>query len=210
MAWIIIVAMSDPAETGVALLVVAGVEAVGVVAAALLVGVPESRGAGVAAAAFAVGRFCAAARVATVAAVVLAMVYVVAVAALVVFGEVVAGALAAAFCGADFVSRGVKGNLVPLAAGFADAVVAVVLPDCALAASSTAVVSEMVSRSGERAFRMVAGATIVIERVTGAWAVGAAGVTVVVAGVVVPAGVGLPGLGVLALCWSSMSEKLCD
>jgi hypothetical protein len=78
----------------------------------------------------------------------------------------------------------VNGNLVPLASVFADVVVAVVPVACATAASRTVVVSEIVSRSGERPSRMVAGATIVIERVTGVC------VPVVVAlGVVVAMGV---------------------
>ena len=75
----------------------------------------------------------------------------------------------------------------------------------------------MVSRTGEREFVIVAGATIVIERVTGACATGAPLADVVVAGMVVRAGIAVvlglalpPGVATLELSWSSMSEKLCD
>ena len=84
----------------------------------------------------------------------------------------------------------------------------------AVAASSTLVVSEIVSRSGERPSRIVAGATIVIERMVGACVAGVlvAGVVVVVAAGVVEPMVAALLLGVVtsALCWSMTSEKLCD
>lgn len=84
----------------------------------------------------------------------------------------------------------------------------------AVAASSTLVVSETVSRSGERPSRIVAGATMVIERVTGA---GVTGVVTAFA-VEVEAGVAEPMVAALLfgvvtsalLCWSMTSEKLCD
>ena len=83
----------------------------------------------------------------------------------------------------------------------------------AVAASSTLVVSEIVSRSGERPSRIVAGATIVIERVVGVCVTGvlAAFAVVVVADVAAPMVAALL-LGVVtsALCWSMTSEKLCD
>lgn len=84
----------------------------------------------------------------------------------------------------------------------------------AVAASSTLVVNETVSRSGERLSRMVAGPTIVMERVVGTCVAGvlvAGVVVVVVAGVAVPMVAALL-LGVVtsALCWSMTSEKLCD
>lgn len=64
---------------------------------ALLFGVPESRVAGIAAVAFAAGRFRTAVIVATIDAVVLAVAYVAGVAAFAVPGEVVAGALVGVF-----------------------------------------------------------------------------------------------------------------
>jgi hypothetical protein len=100
-------------------------------------------------------------------------------------------------------------GVVEAAAGvFVDDVPAL---EAAVAAASTVVVSETVSRKGERAFRTVAGATIVIECVTGCCV---AGVPVEVAGgVVAVAGVVLefcfPG-DEWSLCCCMTSEKLCD
>lgn len=133
--------------------------------------------------------------------------------ALVLFGVVVvAGVFAEVSCGADFVPRGVKGNLVPFASDFADP--AVVAVACAVAASSAVVVSEMVSRNGEREFVIVAGATMVIERVTGVGdAVVLLGAVVVagVEGVAVPLPLPFPeGVPASSLCCCMTSEKLCD
>lgn len=108
--------------------------------------------------------------------------------------------------------RAVRGEWVPLALDFAEGVVAA----GAVAASSTVVVSDTVSRKGEREFVMVAGDTIVMERVTGVCATGVLA-AVAVAGVIVAVGVAalldlaLRPAGVVSLvCWSRTSEKLCE
>ena len=74
--------------------------------------------------------------------------------------------------GANFVPREVRGDLVPLVTDVEEAGVAGVAEACAIAASSTVVVSDTVSRKGEREFVIVAGATMVMERVAGVFAAG--------------------------------------
>ena len=203
--------MSEPAET-IGEVLVLDVEVVGtvaaVVAAAVLVAL-ESRVtcAGVLPA----GRDCAAVIVAIAEAVVPAMVKLVTVTGVAV--EVVAGAdmLAGEFCAVEFFPRGVK--VSGLWGVIGDVVVASVLAALAVAAFSTLVVSETVSRRGERPSRIVAGATIVIERMVGACVAGVlvAGVVGVVASGVAEPMVAALLLGVVtsALCWSMASEKLC-
>ena len=219
MAWIMIVAMSELAGT-VEPPPVLEVEVEGVVVAAvvavLLVAL-ESRV--MCAGVLPVGRFCAAVIVAIAEAVVPTVVKLVTVTGVEVGGVVVAGVVVfagALFCWFEFFPRGVKarGFCGVLGAGVVDVlvVVASVVAACAVAASSTLVVSEIVSRRGERASRMVAGATIVIERMVGVCVTGvlAAFAVVVVADVAAPMVAALL-LGVVtsALCWSMASEKLC-
>ena len=83
-----------------------------------------------------------------------------------------------------------------------------------VAAASTVVVSEIVSRRGERAFFTVAGATMIIERVTGCCAAGVPLEDVFVAGVVVwglEVEFELPlGVAPSSSCCCMTSEKLCD
>ncbi len=121
----------------------------------------------------------------------------------------VEGVAGVVLCGVDFASRGLKGILLPLASGSADVVVVAVVAGVPLAfataASSSLMVSETVSLIVERPLRIVAGATIVIERSAGAVVAGVLVVLdafVVVAGAVVAAGVALvleAGAAVLVL-----------
>jgi hypothetical protein len=219
-AWIIIVDMSDPAGMvdEVPVLEVEGVVVAAAVAVLLVALESRVTWAGILPA----GRFCAAVIVAIAEAVVptvVKLVTVTGVALVEVAGAVGAGVLVFAgvlFCGLEFFPRGVKASGFCGAAGAGVAAVAVVVASvvAACAVARTLVVSETVSRSGERPSRIVAGATMVIERVVGVCVTGtvAAGVVVVVA-----AGAALPmvaalllGMVTSALCWSITSEKLCD
>lgn len=117
-------------------------------------------------------------------------------------GVVVAAVPAGFFvvpCGVDFPRPPVVGG-----------VVAEVWP---VAAASTVVVSETVSRRGERPLLTVAGATMVIERVVGCCAAGVPSEDVFVAGVCWVVDVEfelLLGVDPLSSCCCMTSEKLCD